>query len=504
MKNKKLWFVLLLSILTLAPIFLGLKLFRKYQQEKEFWQDLPQQFQYLQDKKDLLQNPPVSKKISGFATSIPVLYYHGVKEFATDEELAWDNFKDQLFTLKQNGYQTVTYDQFTEFIEGKNTLPQRSFLLTFDDGRKDSYYPVDPVLKALDYTAVMFVITSKTDKDDFFLSSKELETMLTSGRWEIHSHSKSAHQMCTINSQGYKGHCLSYKQWLSNKNRLENDEEYTARIRYDLVQSKRDLKEKFGVNATGFAIPYGDYGQQQTNFPDAQKIIHMEMESVYDYVFYQPWGNWHKLNYPQKDTFMIKRLGAETDWTAEELLNLLNSYEDKDIDYVDDFNLNNGWYANLGTAEIQDGSLQISATGNSDTGSALLAGTSLWDNFQLAASAQLVSGSSISLLARIDERGNYISCNFDSQKVTLSEFSNSSREVLSEQIGDFSFVLQKSTQFGIKLEENSVECLVEDDVKIKDKTKNHQVPQGLIGIGTWHPIPGKASSAITNVEVQEL
>jgi peptidoglycan/xylan/chitin deacetylase (PgdA/CDA1 family) len=42
-------------------------------------------------------------------------------------------------------------------MKGEKILPKKSFLLTFDDGRKDSFYPVDPVLKKLNYNAVILI-----------------------------------------------------------------------------------------------------------------------------------------------------------------------------------------------------------------------------------------------------------------------------------------------------------------------------------------------------------
>ena len=67
-------------------------------------------------------------------------------------------------------------------MKGEKNLPEKSFLLTFDDGRKDSYYPVDPILKALDYRAIMFVISGRSLGDEkevspFYLSSSELKRM---------------------------------------------------------------------------------------------------------------------------------------------------------------------------------------------------------------------------------------------------------------------------------------------------------------------------------------
>ncbi|MFA6383500.1 MAG: hypothetical protein WCX17_03685, partial [Parcubacteria group bacterium] len=121
------------------------------------------------------------------AKSLPILLYHGVIEDSNwkldDVNMSLADFREQMFALKKDGYQTVTLEDYWAFMNGKKTLPVKSFMLTFDDGRSDSYYPVDPILKVLNYTAVMNVITGRSlgpnnEKSNFHLSQIELEKMV--------------------------------------------------------------------------------------------------------------------------------------------------------------------------------------------------------------------------------------------------------------------------------------------------------------------------------------
>src|SRR3990167_8963661 len=99
---------------------------------------------------------------SQYAKSIPVLLYHGIIENADGSNILLEDFKNQMFALKKAGWQTVNIEDFYAFMRGEKQVPDKSFLLTFDDGRKDSYYPVDPILKALNYRATIFVITGRS------------------------------------------------------------------------------------------------------------------------------------------------------------------------------------------------------------------------------------------------------------------------------------------------------------------------------------------------------
>jgi len=134
-----------------------------------------------------------------------------------------DNFRDQLFALKAAGYQTITLDDFQAFVKGEKIYPT-NHSATFDDGRKDSYYPVDPLLKALNYNAVMFVINRyiNANNDNFYLSKDELQSMLDSKRWDLSAHQRRP-DMATISADGAKGHYYTNKLWDPNTG-LEDDQ----------------------------------------------------------------------------------------------------------------------------------------------------------------------------------------------------------------------------------------------------------------------------------------
>src|SRR5262249_2396162 len=159
----------------------------------------------------------------GDARSIPVLLYHG--EGATSN-MPTSVFVEQMRALKADGWHTITMQQFDAWERGRLQLPDKSFLLTFDDGRKDTYYQTDPVLRDLGFHAVMFVITGFSmpadNKDsNFYLNKTELADMAASGRWELESHGNLDHASYLVQSttdlsqaaSSTQGHYLSDKFW---------------------------------------------------------------------------------------------------------------------------------------------------------------------------------------------------------------------------------------------------------------------------------------------------
>jgi hypothetical protein len=118
---------------------------------------------------------------------IPVLVYHGIWNEPYKNDVTIYNFEDQMRTLKENGYETITLEEFENFVNGKIELPEKSFMITFDDGVKSSYYNTDPILTSLDYNAIMFIITkySLDEGSSYYLSLEEIREMLGTGRWDI-------------------------------------------------------------------------------------------------------------------------------------------------------------------------------------------------------------------------------------------------------------------------------------------------------------------------------
>jgi PKD repeat protein len=193
----------------------------------------------------------------GTAEWVPILMYHGVaEEFARsvpDPEginMSIDKFVDQMETLKRNGYETISLYDYMDFRAGTSQLPAKPVIITFDDGRKDSYYNTDDVLKDLGFKATMFVLTGAApEKDgDFFLSWQELTRMRDSGRWDIEAH---GHLSQDAVGKGY---------FLVTKMDGESDEEYAQRVEEDYRNCVNSLRERLGIDPAFYAIPFCDYG----------------------------------------------------------------------------------------------------------------------------------------------------------------------------------------------------------------------------------------------------
>lgn len=138
-----------------------------------------------------------------FQLPIPVLTYHRVLPCAGSITIAVDEFERQLQWLQKNGFRTLSGLEFERALRGEQDVG-RAIVLTFDDGYFDNLYLAMPLLEKYGMKALLFVITGKTKDrverslgaweekdDDCYLSWEEIASMVTSGVFEVHSHTHS-------------------------------------------------------------------------------------------------------------------------------------------------------------------------------------------------------------------------------------------------------------------------------------------------------------------------
>ena len=229
-----------------------------------------------------------------------------------------------MLALKKAGYKALSISDFYDFMFSGKKLPEKSILITFDDGPKTSYYPVDAWLKALGYRATSYIITrdSFVDVSRYYLTKKEVKKMSDSGRWDIQFHTKDGHNLYKIDKNGKQGRFYPNKLWIDEKNRLETDEEYILRVREDLTKGNRELESLIGKKIISFAFPFGDYGQNQLNFSKGIELLPSEVKKVFPIAFYQVYaGSGYSYNYPDMSEFMMRRIIVRPEWNGEELIN---------------------------------------------------------------------------------------------------------------------------------------------------------------------------------------
>ena len=93
-----------------------------------------------------------------------ILEYHMVKDDAKPDEVRYAvppaEFAAQLDYLAQEGYTTITPQDYARARKGKQELPAKPVILSFDDGYEDNWRVVFPMLQERGMKAVFYVVTN--------------------------------------------------------------------------------------------------------------------------------------------------------------------------------------------------------------------------------------------------------------------------------------------------------------------------------------------------------
>ena len=106
--------------------------------------------------------------------SIPIFTYHA---FMSDEEkvkyasndkytMSTSSFEEQLIYLKNNGYNTITLDEFYKWYTNQIYLTDKDIVIVMDDGHLSQYKYAIPLLEKYGFTATIFVITGRTTNEE--------------------------------------------------------------------------------------------------------------------------------------------------------------------------------------------------------------------------------------------------------------------------------------------------------------------------------------------------
>jgi len=125
---------------------------------------------------------------------LPILALHHVGNppaNLSDSAKTWytseEKFENILRIIQDNDYTALTSTELLNFLAQKK-LPEKSIVLTFDDGAKDFYEVVFPLLQKYNIKATMHIMTGVRGGD--WLSAEEIKEMHNTGLVDFESHTK--------------------------------------------------------------------------------------------------------------------------------------------------------------------------------------------------------------------------------------------------------------------------------------------------------------------------
>lgn len=100
------------------------------------------------------------------AEKIPVLLYHHILKEEDIETYGWKNnqsvisvesFQEQMKYLYDKGYYTATLDELQDFLDETKVLPEKTVVITFDDGYLSNAVYAYPIMKEYGFKGTIFM-----------------------------------------------------------------------------------------------------------------------------------------------------------------------------------------------------------------------------------------------------------------------------------------------------------------------------------------------------------
>jgi peptidoglycan/xylan/chitin deacetylase (PgdA/CDA1 family) len=214
-------------------------------------------------------DPPETVQANGCAG---ILMYHRVAEQPCRFPVpTWNvtpnKFEEQLSGLVAGGFRAIGLRDLLKTVRLGDSIPRRTFAVTFDDGYENVYLEAWPILKSLQIPATIFLATSYLDSNTPFpfddwpeagaahvtktawrpLTTAQCLEMAESGLIELGAH--------THTHADFQGDPVTFED--------------------DMRACMAVLKDRFGVLEAPFAFPFGKsrLGYESHEFIDAAKRL---------------------------------------------------------------------------------------------------------------------------------------------------------------------------------------------------------------------------------------
>jgi len=186
---------------------------------------------------------------------ILILMYHQV----SDNSGLWGDYvipvsllKEDFEYIKNNNYTPIKIKDILDFSKGTKELPEKSVVITFDDGQRSFLTKVVPLLEEYNYPAVVNIVGALTDlytengetNDKYaYLNWNDIKTLAENPLVEIGHHS-------------YNFHSLGYRRGMG-KIYGESNSSYSEIIKTDIEKLNEKFLSNIGERPYILAYPYG-------------------------------------------------------------------------------------------------------------------------------------------------------------------------------------------------------------------------------------------------------
>ncbi|MFH1238840.1 MAG: polysaccharide deacetylase family protein [bacterium] len=178
---------------------------------------------------------------------VAILMYHkiGIPPKSSRLKKLWvspQKFARQMAYLTRHKYSIITMKEFVDNLIGNKSMSDKTVIITFDDGYKDTYSEAFPVLQRYNFKATIFLSVGYIGGKNQWEDPQE-EPLVPMLNWD------QIQQMLEY-GMDFGSHTLTHANLLTCQ--IE-----PKRLDYELKESKKILENKLHWPIISFAYPYG-------------------------------------------------------------------------------------------------------------------------------------------------------------------------------------------------------------------------------------------------------
>jgi len=183
-----------------------------------------------------------SHAMANNAISVPILTYHNFDPANPGSMgITTEKFEEQLQWLKDNGYTVIPLQDLVSYLQGtKSSVPEKSVVITADDGRLSVYKYMWPIVRKYNVPVTLFIYPISISNASYAMTWDQLKELKATDLFDI------------------QGHTYWHPNFKQEKKRL-SAVEYDKLVRAQLVSSKKVIDQKLDTNISLLAWPYGIY-----------------------------------------------------------------------------------------------------------------------------------------------------------------------------------------------------------------------------------------------------
>lgn len=206
-------------------------------------------------------------KEEALSKRVPILMYHSLTDDpaqAGPYTVLDQDFEAHLAALFAAGWQTVGYDDLTDYVLHGAQLPEKCLVITFDDGYENNLTLGAPLLEKYGYQGQIAVIGVSAGKDSYkdtghamtpHFAIDDALPWVEKGVIRLNSHTYDMHQVPDLDGEG----CRQGVQPMDG----ESDWDYAAALKADFAASQAQLAPARAADQQAVVItyPYGLTGE---------------------------------------------------------------------------------------------------------------------------------------------------------------------------------------------------------------------------------------------------